>query len=136
MKFSTKVVIIVAEELAIWQKLNVVSFLTSGIIAQNPNMIGEDYIDKSGCHYSPLSIQPAIVLKASRAKLKTILQRCQARAVRPAIYIEDMFLSGHDAANRETVAQFNSEDLPLVGIGLKAESKLVDKITKGAKLHE
>ena len=52
-----------------------------------------------------------------------------------ALYIEDMFATGHDAANRETVKAYASEDLPVVGIGVRAERKIVDKILKGAKMH-
>ncbi|TBR38458.1 DUF2000 family protein [Marinomonas agarivorans] len=136
MKLDTKVIIIVADDLAIWQRLNIVSFITSGIIAQNQNMIGEIYRDKSGHQYTPLSIQPAIILKAPRDKLKTILQRTQNRSVRAAIYIEDMFATGHDEANRATVQNYITEELPLVGIGFRAECKIADKITKGAKLHD
>ena len=33
MEFTTKIAIVVAEDLAVWQKLNVVAFMTSGIIA-------------------------------------------------------------------------------------------------------
>ena len=46
-----------------------------------------------------------------------------------------MFATGNDEANRSTVKNYNSEDLPLVGIALREEKKIVDKVTKGAKLH-
>ena len=46
-----------------------------------------------------------------------------------------MFTTGHDAANRETVRAWQPEDLPIVGLALREEKKLVDKITKGAKMH-
>ncbi|SVD14175.1 uncharacterized protein METZ01_LOCUS367029 [marine metagenome] len=52
-----------------------------------------------------------------------------------SIYIEDMFTTGHDAANRKTVRDRQPEDLPIVGLALREEKKLVDKITKGAKMH-
>tara|TARA_Y100000588_G_scaffold21085_1_gene21271 strand:- start:186 stop:356 length:171 start_codon:yes stop_codon:yes gene_type:complete len=52
-----------------------------------------------------------------------------------SIYIEDMFSTGHDAANRETVRARQPEDLPIVGLALREKRKLVDKITKGARMH-
>lgn len=52
-----------------------------------------------------------------------------------AVYIEDMFQTGNDAANRATVKRYETAALPLVGLGFREERKLVDKITKGAKLH-
>lgn len=52
-----------------------------------------------------------------------------------AVYIEDMFQTGKDAANRATLKRYETAALPLVGLGFREERKLVDKITKGAKLH-
>ena len=55
--------------------------------------------------------------------------------VRILLYIEDMFETGHDVANRSTVKARQPDDMPVAGIALRDERKLVDKITKGAKLH-
>lgn len=136
MEFTTKIAIVVADDLAVWQKLNVVAFLTSGIIAQAENIIGEPYLDASGETYSSLCIQPMVVLKASREKLPTFLARAERRGTKAAIYIEDMFQTGYDEANRATVKQYTTADLPLVGMAIRADRKDVDKIFKGAKLHE
>ena len=46
-----------------------------------------------------------------------------------------MFQTGHDDANRATVRNRKSVDLPIVGLGLREEKKIVDKIFKGAKMH-
>lgn len=46
-----------------------------------------------------------------------------------------MFSTGHDAANRAVFAQFAPDDAKVVGIAMRADRKLVDKITKGAKMH-
>ncbi|MCB9079010.1 MAG: DUF2000 family protein [Anaerolineaceae bacterium] len=136
MNFDTKIVIVIDEDLAVWQKLNVAAFLTSGIIASNEGLIGQPYQDASGQTYAPLCIQPIMILKTNRAKLKTILNRATGNDLPVAVYIEDMFSTGFDAANRETVARYASEDLPLVGIALRGEKKVIDKVTKGAKLHD
>lgn len=136
MEFDTKFAIVIAEDLAGWQKLNVVSFLTSGVLAEDENPVGEEYRDASGVSYSALCIQPVVVLKASREKLSTFLNRAHSRGVRTAIYIQDMFETGHDAANRATVTKYATNDLPLVGIALRSGKRDVDKILKGAKLHD
>lgn len=136
MNFDTKIAIVVAEDLAVWQKLNVTAFLTSGIIGATEGIMGEVYEDGSEKTYLPLCIQPMIVLKTNRAKLQTILNRANSRGVAAAIYIEDMFATGHDAANRETVTHYQSEALPLVGLAVRGERKIIDKIVKGAKLHD
>ena len=136
MDFSSKVAIVVADDLAQWQKLNVVAFLTSGVLSTDESAVGEEYRDASGVGYSPLCIQPIVILKADREKLPTFLNRANNRGIRMAIYIQDMFETGHDAANRGTVTKYASTELPLVGLGLRAEKRDVDKVLKGAKLHD
>ena len=136
MEFDTKFAIAVADDLAVWQKLNVVAFLTSGVISRSDGIIGERYRDASGASYSPLCIQPVVVLKADRERLPRFLSRASERGVEASIYIQDMFETGHDAANRRTVLRYQTGDLPLVGIAIRAGRKDVDKIFKGAKLHD
>ncbi|MCK8779607.1 DUF2000 family protein [Rhizobium sp. NTR19] len=133
--FDTKIAIVVREDLAMWQKLNVVAFLTSGITAQNPTIIGEEYRDLQGNVYNPMTIQPMVVLAADQETLRTIQKRALERNVTTSAYIEEMFSTGHDAANREVFSRFSPDDAKLVGLALRSDRKIVDKITKGAKMH-
>ncbi|MBP2560755.1 hypothetical protein J2T08_001434 [Neorhizobium galegae] len=133
--FDTKIAIVLRDDLAPWQELNVTAFLTSGIIAQNPAIIGEPYRDGAGHVYNPMSIQPIVVLTADQETLRAIHRRSLEREVTTSAYIEEMFSTGHDAANREVFAQFSPEDAKLVGIAIRTEKKIVDKITKGSKMH-
>lgn len=57
------------------------------------------------------------------------------RGARLSFYIEDMFATGHDAANRATVPQYHPETMNVVGLALREDKKVVDKITKGARMH-
>ncbi len=133
--FDTKIAIVVREDLLIWQKLNVTAFLTSGVLGADKDLLGEPYEDASGIRYSPLIIQPMIVLTADAEGLRTIHRRGLERGARLAVYIEDMFRTGHDAANRAAVRNYATEDLNLVGLALRDDKKVVDKITKGARMH-
>ncbi len=133
--FDTKIAIVVRDDLLTWQKLNVTAFLTSGVLGADAALLGETYEDADGGVYRPLIIQPMIVLTTDGAGLKTIHQRGFDRGVAMAIYIEDMFATGHDAANRAAVKRHARDNLPLVGLALREDRKLVDKITKGAKMH-
>jgi hypothetical protein len=58
-----------------------------------------------------------------------------ARDVTPAVYTEDMFKTTHDAANREAVRAVARADLNLVGLAMRAERKVTDKIIDGLKFH-
>ena len=68
--FDTKIAIILLSSLKTWQKLNVTSFLTSGIIGQSSSLIGEKYVDNSNYKYLALSRQPVVVLEADVSLLK------------------------------------------------------------------
>jgi hypothetical protein len=133
--FDTKIAIVLRNDMAPWQALNVTAFLTSGIVAQSPDVIGEPYRDRAGNTYNPLSIQPVIVLAADQATISNIHRRSLERDIKTCLYIEEMVATGHDAANRAVFAQFAPDDAKVVGIAMRAEKKLVDKITKGARMH-
>ena len=103
--FDSKIAIIVRDDLAVWQKLNVTAFLTSGIVGGQSALTGADYEDADGNRYTPLLVQPVIMLSADASRLKTIYRRAMARGVRLSLYIEEMFATGHDDANRAAVKQ-------------------------------
>ncbi|MBO6918564.1 MAG: DUF2000 family protein [Rhizobiaceae bacterium] len=133
--FDTKIAIIVREDLMSWQKLNVTAFLSGGLVGQNPDLVGERYQDGSGQSYSSLIIQPIIVLTTDANGMAKIHKRAISRGVDMGIYVEEMFVTEHDAANRATITKCPTDDLKLVGIAMRADRKVVDKITKGAKMH-
>jgi len=133
--FDTKIAIVVREDLAVWQKLNITAFLTSGIVGASEGLLGEPYEDATGNTYNPLAIQPMIVLGADADTVRAIYRRAMERGVRLSLYIEDMFKTGHDAANRETVKRYRPEEMNVVGLALRDDKKVVDKITKGARMH-
>jgi hypothetical protein len=134
--FDTKIVIVLRDDLATWQKLNVTAFLTSGLCAQYPAIIGEPYRDAAGNVYNAMAIQPVVVLAADQETLRKIHLRALERDVTTSAYVEEMFVSGHDAANREVFGQFTPENAKLAGIALRADRKIADKITKGAIMHK
>ena len=135
MQFDTKIAVIIRTDLEAWQKLNVASFLAGGIAAAFPECIGEAYEDASGTTYHALIGQPILIYGADRAALSRALERALTRNVTPAVYTEDMFKTTHDAANREAVKAVARADLNLVGIAMRAERKVIDKIVDGLKFH-
>src|SRR5579863_4761703 len=133
--FDTKFAIVLRDDLAPWQALNVAAFLTSGVVAQFPEIIGEPYRDRAGNMFNALSIQPIIILSADAEAIASIHRRALAHGVKTSAYVEEMFETGHDAANRAKFAEFAPEDAKVVGVALRADKKIVDKITKGAGKH-
>ena len=135
MQFDTKIAVVIRTDLQVWQKLNVASFLAGGIAAAFPECVGEPYQDGSGTLYLALIGQPILIYGADRPALSRALERALARDVRPALYTEDMFKTTHDAANREAVRVVPRGDLNLVGLAMRAERKVIDKIVDGLKFH-
>ncbi len=112
-----------------------VAFLVSGVVGAKPGLVGEPYEDAAGNTYNALMIQPMIILSADRETLKGIYGRAMERRVRLSLYIEDMLSTGHDAANRAAVKQYATDAMNVVGLALREDKKIVDKITKGARMH-
>jgi hypothetical protein len=134
--FDTKVAVVVRDDLASWQRLNVTAFLMSGVAAAaGSEAIGEDYLDADGNRYLPLLVQPVLVLEASGPKLKTVRERAMRRGVPIALYTADMFTTGHDEANRAAVRAVAAERLEIVGIALRAAHKDADAVLRGLSRH-
>jgi len=135
MQFDTKIAIVIRADLEVWQKLNVASFLAGGLAAAFPECVGAPYEDGSGTTYLALIGQPILIYGADRPALSRALERALARNVTPAVYTEDMFKTTHDAANRAVVKAVARADLDLVGLAMRAERKVIDKIVDGLKFH-
>jgi hypothetical protein len=53
-----------------------------------------------------------------------------------AIYTKELFGTFNDADNRAVVAKYNTDDLNLVGIGIRGKKNALDRLTKGIPLHK
>ena len=134
MRFETKIVVVVRDDLEPWQRLNVTAFLASGVAA-NPDLLGEPYADADGVRYLPLFRQPVLVLEGDKNVVAAVRDRAVRRGVPTAVFTADMFATTHDEANRAVVAAVRGPDLDLVGVAVHGQRNAVDKITKGAVLH-
>jgi hypothetical protein len=135
--FPTKAAVVVRDDLAVWQRLNVTAFLVSGLVGgAGERVVGEDYVDADGARYLPMLIQPLLVLEASGEKLRTVRRRAGERGVPIAIYTAELFTTGRDEDNRAAVRSVPTEDLDLVGIGLRAPHRDADAVLRGLRRHE
>ena len=134
-QFDTKIAVALRDELAVWQKANVTAFLVSGIAGTAPELVGEPYEDASGNRYLPMFGQPVMIFEGDAAGLRRAYERAMQRGAELAIYTNELFTTGHDEANRAAVAAVAADDLDLVGLALRADRKLVDKILDRLKPH-
>jgi hypothetical protein len=134
--FSTKAAIVVRDDLAPWQRLNVTAFMVSGLVgAAGPDVIGAPYEDADGVAYLPLLVQPLLVFEASAAELQRTRERAANREVALAIYTAEMFSTGNDDENRAAVRTVATGSLDLVGRGLRAPQSDADAVLRGLRRH-
>ncbi|MFF9362663.1 DUF2000 family protein [Streptomyces griseoluteus] len=135
LRFDTKIAVLLRDDLAPWQRLNVTSFLVSGLGIQVPEVIGAPYEDADGITYLPMFRQPVLVFEATKEVLKAAHARTLTRALPRAIFTADLFSTGNDTDNRAAVRAVPTADLDLVGLAVYGPKGGVDKVVKGARMH-
>lgn len=130
-----KLAVAVREDLAVWQKLNVTAFVTSGIGSAHPNLIGENYIDGSGVEYLPKFGLPVLIYTADGPAIRRAFDRARGRQLVVSVYTDELFRTGNDVDNRAAVAAVTTEDLVIAGFAAAGEAKQVDKAVDKLKFH-
>ncbi|MFG6402269.1 DUF2000 family protein [Microbacterium sp. P04] len=134
--FDTKVAVVLREGLLPWQELNVTAFLLSAIATSEADLVGEPYEDADGRTYLPMLRQPVLVFSADAATITAAHAKALGRGMPLAIYTRELFSTGHDAANRAAVRAVATADLDLVGIAVRGARNAVDRVIKGARMHD
>lgn len=134
-RFDTKIAVLLRDDLAMWQRLNVTAFLVSGIGTARPEVVGEPYEDADGTVYLREFRQPVMVFEGGKETLAAARAKALDRGLDVAVFTADMFATGNDADNRATVRAVPGADLDLVGIGIYGARNAVDKAMKGAAKH-
>jgi len=134
-RFTTKIAVLLREDLETWQRLNVTSFLVSGFGTHTPELIGLPYEDADATAYLPMFRQPVMVFEGSKEQLTTAHARAVDRDVAMAVFTADIFATGNDRDNRAAVRAVRTAQLDLVGMAVHGPRNAVDKILKGARMH-
>ena len=135
MAFDTKIAVLVRDDLATWQRLNVTAFLVSGITHAWPQLVGEPYADADGTAYLAMLGQPVLVFEGDGATLTRAHERALNRDLTVGVFTADLFRTGNDGDNRAAVAAVRRADLDLVGLAVHGPRNAVDKVVKGARMH-
>ena len=134
-RFDTKIAVLLRDDLEVWQRLNVTSFLVSGIGQRNPEVIGQPYGDADGTEYLPMFRQPVLVFEASKEILVKSRELAVGRGIALSVFTADLFTTGNDRDNRAAVRAVNGASLDLVGLAMYGPRGAIDKIVKGARMH-
>ncbi|AHH98162.1 DUF2000 domain-containing protein [Kutzneria albida] len=135
MHFTTKIAVLLREDLLTWQRLNVTAFLVSGIAALNPDLVGEPYVDADDTTYLPMFGQPVLVFEGGKEVLTSAHGKAVARGMALSVFTSDLFATGNDADNRAAVRAVGRDQMDLVGIAVHGPKNAVDKVLKGARMH-
>jgi hypothetical protein len=133
--FSTKIAVVVRDDLPVWQRLNVCAFLVSGVAAAVPELIGEPYEDADGTKYLAMFGQPVLVFEASADVLTSAHRKALDRGLPMSVFTADLFATGNDEDNRAAVRAVPRDALDLVGLAVHGPRNAIDKVVKGARMH-
>ncbi|GAA4505863.1 DUF2000 domain-containing protein [Hymenobacter ginsengisoli] len=134
--YDTKIALVLKNDLADWQKLNVAAFLASAVAIQFPETHGQALVSASGTRYLPFLRQPMLVYKADdEAALHRAHRRATERGLGVGIYTEPLFATKGEAENLAVIASYPDEKQPLVGLALYGDAKQVSKALDGLKFH-
>jgi hypothetical protein len=134
-RFDTKIAVVVRDDLAVWQKLNVVAFLSSAVAGGVPETIGLPYEDGSGSGYLPMFRQPVLVYAGDAGALTRAYRRVMSRGLCAAVYTEELFGTDNDVDNRAAVRAVSADRLKLVGLAVYGPRGSVDRALDGLRLH-
>ncbi|QVQ53691.1 DUF2000 domain-containing protein [Spiractinospora alimapuensis] len=135
MRTETKIGIVVREDLATWQKLNVTAFLAGGLAGGVEGLTGQPYVDGGGTEYTPMISQPVLVYTGEGGALTRVRDRATARSLTVGIYTEELFATNNDIDNRAAVVAVDTEKLQLVGVSVYGPRNQVSAALKGLALH-
>jgi hypothetical protein len=135
MVFDTRIAVVLRDDLPVWQKLNVTAFTVSGIAGTVEGVTGEPYEDGSGQRYLPMFKQPVLIFTADATSIRRAYERARERNLVFSLFTEELFSTGNDIDNRAAMKAVSAENLRIVGMALRAEKKIVDKVLKGLSLH-
>lgn len=130
-----KIAVAIRCDLASWQGLNVVAFLTSGLGTAAPELVGDPYVDGSGRRYPPMLARPVRVFGGDEAEVRRSFDRALSRGLLVSVYTDEMFATMNDADNRAAVADHSTAELSIAGFVAAGDAKQIDKAFDKIKLH-
>jgi hypothetical protein len=134
-RFDTKIAVLLRDDLATWQRLNVTAFLVAGLGHAVPELIGDPFEDADGNVYLSTFRQPVLVFEGGKETVTAAHAKALGRGFPLMLFTADMFATDHDVANRAAVKAVPASRLDLVGIAFHGPRNAVDKALKGARMH-
>ena len=135
MESTWKIAVAVRDDLAAWQKLNVVAFVSSGLASAHAEILGDPYVDGSGRSYPSVFAMPVRVMAGDHAGIRRAFDRAVERGVTVSVYTDDLFSTMNDSDNRAAVLAACTTDLSVAGFAVAGDGKQVDKVFDKLRPH-
>ncbi len=139
MKFEANLhrcAILIDEELPTGLAINASSIIGIGLSHNVTNLVGKDLCSKDGIHYPGVIYSPLPILTASQQQIHDIFEKIKQD--------EDIYVMPFSALAQscksydeyeEKLSAINSEEIPLVAIGVVGVKKKINKITGNLSLY-
>ncbi len=83
-----------------------------------------------------MSQQPIMIHSATGDQMNDLLKKALTKDVVISIFTQELFNTFNDEDNRTMVANFKTDELNLVGLGIRGKKNHVDRLLKGFELHK
>lgn len=130
-----KIAVAVRDDLETWQKLNLTSFVVSGIGSRHPELIGDPYVDGSEREELPKFAIPVLIYAGDRPAVRRAFLRAIERDLTVSVYTDELFATGNDIDNRSAVAAVTTDELSVAGFAVAGDRKQVDKVFDKLRFH-
>jgi hypothetical protein len=134
--YENKIAVVLSNDLAYWQKLNVTAFLASSVAIAFPETHGAPLVSASGTVYLPFLKHPVLIYAAETdEQIKRAFTRARERDLHIGVYTKGLFATKNEEGNLTEVARHTDDVLDLAGIIIYGENKKVDKAIDKLKFH-
>jgi len=130
-----RIALVLREDLATWQRLNISAFLASAVAAARPESLGEPYRDGGGRAYSRMFALPVMVFEASAPAMAETLRGALEAGVEVMPFPEQLFATGNDADNRAAFAALPPGEMRPAGLVLYGGRNRIGKLLGSIRKH-
>lgn len=75
-----KCIIVVDEGLPLGLRINTAAVLSLTLGKHNPDILGPEVLEKSGCLHMGITAVPVLILKGDRERIKLLREKCLSRS--------------------------------------------------------
>jgi DNA/RNA-binding domain of Phe-tRNA-synthetase-like protein len=131
-----KITVVVADDLDSGIAMNTVGHLTTTIGVKADDIMGrESYIDTSGDRHEGVPRYPVIILKATKAEIKELVEKTRGSDLLMVDYPSEIYTTRTDDDLSEAIESKKDEDIEYFGVAFCGEREQVEELTKDFSLY-